>query len=44
VMVDAGAVRVDGVVESRRSRKVRAGQKVVAGEVRITVVAGPAAG
>ena len=44
VMVDAGAVRVDGVVESRRSRKVRAGQKVVVGEVRITVVAGPPAG
>jgi ribosome-associated protein len=43
VMVDAGAVRVDGVVDSRRSRKVRAGPKVVAGEVRITVVAGPPA-
>lgn len=44
VMVDAGAVRVDGVVESRRSRKVRAGQKVVAGEFRIAVVSGPPAG
>lgn len=44
VMVDAGAVRVDGIVESRRSRKVRAGQKVVAGELRIRVVAGQPAG
>ena len=44
VMVDAGVVRVDGVVESRRSRKVTAGQKVVVGDVRITVVAGPPAG
>jgi ribosome-associated protein YbcJ (S4-like RNA binding protein) len=36
-------VRVDGVVESRRSRKVRAGQVVVAGDARITVVAPPPA-
>lgn len=43
VMVDAGAVRVDGVVESRRSRKVRAGQVVVAGDARITIVAAPPA-
>ena len=43
VMGDAGAVRVDGVVESRRSRKVRAGQVVVAGDARITVVAAPPA-
>ncbi len=41
LMVDGGVVRVDGVVESRRSRKVRAGQQVAVGDVGITVVAAP---
>jgi ribosome-associated protein len=43
VMVDAGSVMVDGVLESRRGRKVRAGQVVMVGDVRITVVAAPPA-
>jgi ribosome-associated protein len=40
VLVAQGLVKVDGVLESRKTAKIRAGQKVVCGDVRITVVAG----
>ncbi len=36
-LVASGAVRVDGLVETRKTRKVRAGQRVEVGEVRIAV-------
>ncbi len=38
-LVASGAVRVDGVVELRRTCKIRAGQIVETGDVRIEVVA-----
>jgi ribosome-associated protein len=38
-LVASGAVRVDGVVESRKTAKIRAGQRVRVGEVEIRVVA-----
>jgi ribosome-associated protein len=38
-MVDAGAVQVDGVAETRRSCKLRAGQVVRVGDVRVVLVA-----
>ena len=38
-LVSSGAVRVDGEVESRRTCKIRAGQVVEAGSVRIVVTA-----
>ena len=41
-LVSAGAVRVDGVVESRRTCKIRAGQKVRVGGLEIELL--PAAG
>lgn len=36
-LVSAGAVRVDGAVESRRTCKIRAGQTVRVGGLEITV-------
>src|SRR3546814_11177401 len=39
-LVASGAVRVDGAVEMRKTCKIRAGQRVEVGEVRIEVAAG----
>jgi ribosome-associated protein len=39
-LVASGAVSVDGVVELRKTCKIRAGQTVTLGDVRISVVAG----
>lgn len=39
-LVASGAVRVDGVVELRKTCKVRAGQVVALGDIEIRVVAG----
>lgn len=39
VMVASGAVKVDGKPESRKTAKIRAGQRVRVGDVEITVVA-----
>ena len=36
-LVASGAVRVDGVVESRKTAKIRAGQRVRVGDVEIRV-------
>lgn len=36
-LVDSGAVRVDGAIESRRTCKIRAGQVVSLGDVEIHV-------
>lgn len=41
--VAEGLVRVNGVQELRKACKIRAGQVVETGDVRITVAAGPAA-
>ncbi len=41
-LVAAGAVRVDGTVESRKTAKIRAGQYVLVDDVEIAVVAGDA--
>lgn len=38
-LVAAGAVRVDGQPESRKTAKIRAGQRVTCGEVEIRVAA-----
>lgn len=38
-LVASGAVRVDGAVELRKTCKIRAGQVVALGDVRITVAA-----
>lgn len=38
-LVASGAVRVDGAVETRKTCKIRAGQRVAVGEVEICVVA-----
>jgi ribosome-associated protein len=43
-MVASGAVKVDGKAESRKTAKIRVGQVVSLGDVRITVVAGTAEG
>ena len=40
-LVAAGAVAVDGVIESRKTCKVRAGQRVTFGEVEIRVLPAP---
>ena len=40
-MVAEGQVRVDGLAEQRRARKVRAGQVVQVGDVAISVRAAP---
>jgi len=37
-LVASGAVRVDGVVELRKTAKIRAGQRVRLGEIEIRVV------
>jgi ribosome-associated protein len=42
MLVASGAVRVDGEVELRRSRKLRAGQHVQSGEVEIELLPPPA--
>jgi ribosome-associated protein len=39
-LVASGAVRVDGVVELRKTCKIRAGQLVEIGDVRIDVAGG----
>lgn len=39
VMVASGAVKVDGKPESRKTAKIRAGQRVKVGDVEISVVA-----
>ena len=39
-IVSDGAVRVNGEIETRRRRKVRAGDIVTVGEVRVEVCAG----
>lgn len=38
-LVASGAVRVDGVVELRRTCKIRAGQVVTVGDIGIRVIA-----
>ena len=43
-LVASGAVKVDGQPESRKTAKIRAGQTVSLGDVRISVVAGAAEG
>jgi ribosome-associated protein len=40
-LVASGAVRVDGVVELRKTAKIRDGQRVRVGDVEIRVVAAP---
>ncbi|MDH5245336.1 MAG: RNA-binding S4 domain-containing protein [Betaproteobacteria bacterium] len=37
-LVAAGSVRVDGAVETRKTRKIRAGQSVRVGDVEIRVL------
>ena len=37
-LVASGAVRVDGAIESRKTAKIRAGQRVRVGDVEIRVV------
>jgi ribosome-associated protein len=37
VLIQSGEVKVDGLVETRRSKKIRNGQVVVYGEWEITV-------
>jgi ribosome-associated protein len=39
-VVASGAVKVDGKLESRKTAKIRAGQTVSLGDVRISVVQG----
>jgi ribosome-associated protein len=43
-LVASGAVKVDGQPESRKTAKIRAGQTVSLGDVRISVIAGAAEG
>ena len=43
-VVASGAVKVDGKPESRKTAKIRAGQTVSLGDVRISVVPGAAEG
>lgn len=40
-LVAEGGVAVDGTVESRKTAKIRAGQIVICGDVRIAVKAAP---
>lgn len=40
-LVAQGLVSVDGQAESRKTAKIRAGQMVTCGKVRVTVVADP---
>lgn len=41
MLVASGAVSVDGVIELRKTCKIRAGQTVTLGDVRITVKPNP---
>jgi ribosome-associated protein len=43
-LVASGAVSVDGKKESRKTAKIRAGQTVSIGDVRISVIAGKSDG
>ena len=43
-LIAEGGVRVNGDVEPRRGRKLRAGDEVMLGESRVRVQAGPASG
>ncbi|MBB6065915.1 ribosome-associated protein [Pseudoxanthomonas broegbernensis] len=43
-LVAAGQVRVDGAVELRKTRKIRAGDTVAVGDTRINVLAPPRTG
>lgn len=43
-LVASGAVKVDGKPESRKTAKIRAGQVVSLGDVRISVVQAPEGG
>lgn len=42
ILVATGQVTVDGQAESRKTAKIRAGQTVTCGDIRILVVAGSA--
>lgn len=44
VMVASGAVSVDGQVETRKTCKIHAGQKVAMGDIEITVLPAPETG
>ncbi len=41
ILITDGEVRVDGEIETRRGRKVRAGQRVEAVGVRVNVIQAP---
>jgi ribosome-associated protein len=43
LLITDGEVRVDGQPETRRSAKIRAGQQVMLGDVRVSVRSGPVA-
>lgn len=43
-LVASGAVRVDGAVETRKTAKIRAGQRVSLGDAEIAVLAGAEGG
>lgn len=43
-IVASGAVTVDGEVELRKTCKIRAGQKVVVGDIEISVLPAPESG
>lgn len=40
LLVAEGRVQVDGLIESRKTAKIRAGQVVICGDLRVTVSAG----
>ena len=40
LLVAEGRVSVDGVIETRKTAKIRAGQVVTCGDVRVTISAG----
>jgi ribosome-associated protein len=42
--IDSGAVRVDGVVETRRARQLRAGQRVRVGDAEVVLLPDPGGG
>ncbi|MEO6710185.1 MAG: RNA-binding S4 domain-containing protein [Planctomycetota bacterium] len=44
MLVAAGKVQVDGAVELRKACKIRAGQRVQAGDIQIEILAAPSAG
>jgi len=43
-LVASGAVTVDGLVEMRKTCKIRAGQKVAVGDIEINVLPAPESG